>query len=238
MQILSLFPQRVSKPIVIQPISGQGLGALVILTLLGLAMTIIRGFLTNNWWMFDMLSWNVALAWFPLGTVLVLRDLLTTRAVGLWVAVPFLLLWLSFLPNAPYIITDLFHIQNIQSPLLWFDTMTIFLFAMTGLLTGLYSTVLVHRLVIQRLGVLLAWAAMLVCQGLSGFGIFLGRWVRLNSWDLVTTPRILARAIYDALHNPLSMKLTLTYGFVLAGLYVAFYVFLEGGARAVDGARD
>ena len=227
MQTLSLFPQRVSSPITVQPISGRGLRALTILTLLGLALATTRGLLTQNWWFFVMLSWNVALAWFPLGVVLILRDLLSTRAVGQWVVGPFLLLWLAFLPNAPYIITDLFHIQNIQPPLLWFDTMTIFLFALTGLLTGLYSTLLVHRLIIQRTGAVLAWGLMLFCQGLSGFGIFLGRWVRLNSWDLLTTPRILARAVYDALHTTLSLKLTLTYGFVLAGLYVAFYVFSD-----------
>lgn len=212
----------------VQPISGRGIRALTIFTLLGLLMAVTRGLLTQNWWFFAMLSWNIALAWFPLGVMLVLRDLLATKAVRGWVVVPFLALWLVFLPNAPYIITDLFHIRNIQPPLLWFDTMTIFLFAVTGLLIGLYSSLLVHRLIVQRTGELLGWAGMLGCQMLSGFGIYLGRWGRLNSWDFLTIPRVLARAIYNALHDTLSIKMTLTYGLVLAGLYVAFYMFVEG----------
>lgn len=232
MQLLSLFPQQALKPLSIEPISGRGLRTLVILTLLGLCMATARGLLTQNWWFFVMLSWNIALAWFPLGIVLILRDLLRTKALGEWITAPTLLVWLAFLPNAPYIITDLFHIQHVQQPLLWFDTMTIFLFAMTGLLAGLYATWLVHQLVVQRVGTWLGWALMLSCQGLSGFGIYLGRWVRLNSWDIITIPRLLTRAIYDALHNTLSIKLTLTYGFVLAGLYLAFYLFLEEGNDA------
>ena len=89
-----------------------------------------------------MLTWNLALAWFPLGIVLVLRDLRSVPGpASIRPSEPVatgagLLLWLVFLPNAPYIITDLFHIKNVDSPLLWFDTMTLFLFALTGLLTG------------------------------------------------------------------------------------------------------
>ncbi|OIN58583.1 hypothetical protein BLX24_13505 [Arsenicibacter rosenii] len=231
MQILTLLPPRILRPIVITPVSGRGLRALLIMTIIGLGLVTMRGVLTHNWWFFYMLCWNGALAWFPLGVILVLRDLLASRALRSWMAGPFLLLWLVFLPNAPYIITDLFHIQHIQSPLLWFDTMTIFLFAVTGLLTGLYSTLLVHRLVVQRAGTLLTWLCMLGCQVLSGFGIYLGRWIRLNSWDLLTTPAMLARAVYEALHNTLSLKLTIIYGLVLAGLYIAFYLFSEDETR-------
>ena len=56
-----------------------------------------------------------------------------------WALVPGLAFWLLFLPNAPYIITDLFHVRTVSEQTLFFDTIMLFLFALTGLLTGLYS---------------------------------------------------------------------------------------------------
>lgn len=212
--------------------TGKGLRALTLLTIAGLTLVITRGLLTNNWWFFVMLTWNLFLAWFPLGVVLVLRDL---RAAGgpsswfrsRWLLMSALFLWLAFLPNAPYIITDLFHIKNIDHPLLWFDTMTIFLFALTGLLIGLYSILLVHRMLRPLLGQWLTWGLMLICQVLSGFGIYLGRVGRWNSWDILTNPSALTSAIAHVYRDHLSIKLTLAYGFVLIVLYVAFYWYAE-----------
>ncbi len=207
---------------------GHGLRALTLLTATGLLLVTARGLLTGNWWFFVMLIWNLTLAWFPLGVVLVLLDLRRARLAGQWVMAGALAVWLAFLPNAPYIITDLFHIKNIQESLLWFDTLTIFIFAMTGLLIGLYSTLLVHRIIDPMAGRPGAWLLMLACQLLSGFGIYLGRFGRWNSWELMTHPFRLFRAVGLAVRDPLALKLTLTYGFGLACLYVAFFVYVNG----------
>lgn len=211
---------------------GKGLRALMLLTVAGLSLVTARGILTGNWWFFVMLSWNLFLAWFPLGVVLVLRDL---RAAGgspswfrsRWLFVGSLLMWLVFLPNAPYIITDLSHIKNVDMPLIWFDTMTLFLFALTGLLIGLYSILIVHRMLKPVLGKWQIWGLLVVSQFLSGFGIYLGRVGRWNSWDVLTNPSSLTLAIVHAYHDHLSVKLTLAYGFVLVVLYVAFYWYAE-----------
>ncbi len=207
---------------------GHGLRALTLLTLTGCVLVTTRGLLTGNWWFFIMLIWNLTLAWFPLGVVLVLLDLRRARLASQWVMASGLALWLAFLPNAPYIITDLFHIHHMDEGLLWFDTLSIFVFAMTGLLIGLYSTLLVHRLIDPMAGRPLAWAMILTCQILSGFGIYLGRFGRWNSWQVLTHPFSLVRAVVHALRDPLALKLTLTYGFGLACLYIAFFVYVNG----------
>ena len=212
--------------------SGKGLRALALLTLAGLTLVTARGLLTGNWWFFIMLTWNLTLAWFPLGVVLILRDLRTASDApaslqSRWLLSAGLFLWLLFLPNAPYIITDLYHIKNVDSPLLWFDTMSIFLFALTGLLTGLYSILIVHRMLRPLLGSWQTWLLMVASQFLSGFGIYLGRMGRWNSWDILTNPSALALAITRTYHDHLSIKLTLAYGFVLLVLYVAFYWYVE-----------
>lgn len=207
---------------------GQGLRALTLLTVTGLLLVTARGLLTGNWWFLMMLAWNLTLAWFPLGVVLVLLDLRRAGLTHRWVMAGALALWLAFLPNAYYIITDLFHLQHVPAALVWFDTLAIFIFATTGLLLGLYSTSLVHRVIDPLAGRPLAWALILGCQVLSGFGIYLGRFGRWNSWHLMTHPFRLLRAVNQALHDPLALKLTLTYGFGLACLYVAFFVYVHG----------
>ncbi|GAB4033985.1 DUF1361 domain-containing protein [Spirosoma jeollabukense] len=212
--------------------SGKGLRALTLLTLTGLTLVTARGLLTGNWWFFITLNWNLALAWFPLGVVLVLHDLRTSTAErpafgSKWLLVSALLVWLAFLPNAPYIITDLYHIKNIEPSLLWFDTMAIFLYALTGLLTGLYSALIAHRMLRPLVGDWRTWVLMLSSQILSGFGIYLGRVGRWNSWDVLTNPSSLTLAVARAYQDHLSVKLTLAYGFVLVVMYVAFYWYVE-----------
>lgn len=211
---------------------GKGLVALAALTLAGLSLVTARGLLTGNWWFFIMLTWNLFLAFFPLGVVLVLRDLRMAGFMNRWLMAAGLTVWLAFLPNAPYIITDLFHIRNLEAPLLWFDTITLFLFAQTGLLAGLYSTVIVHRMLRPLTGGWFAWVLMLASQLLAGFGIYLGRFGRWNSWNVLTKPFALIDALTNVLQDHLSLKLTLAYGFVLAVLYVAFYWYVDYDKRA------
>ena len=226
------YNSRFAVPRDAQP--GKGLRALVLLTVAGLSLVIARGLLTGNWWFFVMLTWNLFLAWFPLGIVLVLRDLRASGFKNQWLLLGSLIVWLAFLPNAPYIITDLHHIKNIDRPLLWFDTMTIFLFALTGVLIGLYSILIVHRMIRPLVGQWLSWALILGSQVLSGFGIYLGRMGRWNSWDILTNPTSLTLAITHAYHDHLSIKLTLAYGFVLTVLYVAFYWYVEHEDRPTN----
>lgn len=213
---------------------GKGLRALALLTITDLILVTARGLLTGNWWFFVMLTWNLFLAWFPLGVILIIRDLRLAgfRRNGLLLAGT--AVWLAFLPNAPYIITDLFHIRHVDQPLLWFDTMTLFVFALTGLLLGLYSILLTHRIFRPIVGNLLTWLLILGSQLLSGFGIYLGRVGRWNSWDVLTSPSALTLAIARAYHDHLSLKLTIAYGFVLFMLYVAFYWYVEQESDPTD----
>lgn len=211
---------------------GKGLIALAGLTIAGLSLVIARGLLTGNWWFFVMLTWNLFLAFFPLGVALVLRDLRAAGFGSRWLLGVGLAIWLAFLPNAPYIITDLFHIRDVSEPLLWFDTITLFLFAQTGLLAGLYSVLIVHRMLRPLAGSGLTWAMVVASQLLSGFGIYLGRFGRWNSWDILTKPSLLSRAIAQSYQDHLSLKLTLAYGFVLVVLYVAFHWYVEYDKRS------
>lgn len=220
-----------------QRISSKGLKALAGLTVAGLCLVLTRGLLTDNWWFFIMLVWNLCLAFFPLGIVLIVRDLRNAGFRNQWLLLGGIGAWLAFLPNAPYIITDLFHIKNIEYRLLWFDTMSLFVFAQTGLLAGLYSTLIVHRMLRPIIGTEATWATIAGSQLLSGFGIYLGRFGRWNSWDVLTKPMDLFQAIARSYENHLSIKLTMAYGFVLIVLYLAFWWYVDYDGSQSDGSN-
>ncbi|MGV3561264.1 DUF1361 domain-containing protein [Larkinella arboricola] len=203
--------------------SGEGLRMLILLSVMSMAMVVVR----LHPWYIKMLSWNLFLAWIPLVVALALREGLESRQLPNWVLWPGLVFWLLFLPNSPYIITDLFHIQHVPVETLWFDTMMFFMCALTGLLAGLYSQILVHRMLNQRLGHTRTWIIMIGCLMLTSFGVYLGRYIRLNSWDLFTDPLDLAQLVIQSLFNPFALKLTLSYTFALVTLYIGFTQYVQ-----------
>ncbi|SOE21380.1 Uncharacterized membrane protein [Spirosomataceae bacterium TFI 002] len=165
------------------------------------------------------LVWNLFLAWIPLFFALLARRL-SQKPFFKYLAMA---IWLLFFPNAPYIITDLVHLDHLPAHLWWYDSMGIFVVAFTGLLLGIYSVSIIHQIWRKDFGAFFAWHAVVVSMGLCGFGIYLGRFLRLNSWDIITHPFRLARYCINSLGNPLAMQTTLLFGAVLTAVYLAFY---------------
>lgn len=175
-------------------------------------------------WRFSFLLWNLFLAWIPFWLTSIAAQLHKKTGSKLLI-LPVLAVWLLFFPNSPYIITDLLHIRNYGQNIIWFDSVLIFLFAFTGLIIGLQSLQKAHDLFRRIFSGAWAWLLVLSCTTLSGFGIYLGRYVRLNSWDIFHDPLWLAGRIVHQLDNPLSFKVTLMFGFILFGVYAIFYHF-------------
>jgi len=132
-------------------------------------------------------------------------------------------LWLAFFPNAPYIVTDFVHLSRDSLSPLWFDGLTICSFAATGLLLGLGSLYLVQSAVRRELGWLVVAASLL----LGSIGIYLGRFVRLNSWDFVTNPHYVAYVVRlrlaDPFGNPRLIAVVVTSTLMLAAAYLLVY---------------
>ena len=170
------------------------------------------------------LTWNLFLAWLPLGFALIARRAKDFKYLSLF----FCGLWLLFFPNSPYIITDLVHLQHLNQDIWYYDTLVIFLTAFTGLIVGVYSIKVVHSLCNLHFNKLTGWLLIFGSMMLSGFGIYLGRFSRLNSWDIVYKPAHLVRTCINDLQNPLALKTTLLFGFVLSVLYISYYtIFLH-----------
>lgn len=172
---------------------------------------------------YSFLLWNLFLAWIPLLIAQLGYNAMVQKR--LFLAYSSLFFWLLFFPNAPYIITDLLHLKDYSQNILWFDSLLIFTFAITGLLIGLVSLNIVHKILEIGFGKIQAWAVIIGSLILLGFGIYLGRYCRLNSWDLFSEPIWFTGRVLHQFKNPMAFKLTLTYAFVILGFYVAFRNF-------------
>lgn len=171
------------------------------------------------------LGWNLVLAWVPLlMSLLIVRRYAPGRRPSRVGSLTLGAVWLAFFPNAPYLVTDLIHLRAHGFVLLLYDAMMVFAFALTGLCIAFLSLWLIHRLVERRLGRAGGWAFVLAVAGLTGFGVFLGRFPRWNSWDLVTRPGelffTLAVHAQDPFAHPRAIGVTL----VMAALFVIAYL--------------
>jgi uncharacterized membrane protein len=178
---------------------------------------------------FRFLLWNLFLAWIPLLLALALYDRYR-RGSRLVVLVPPAALWLLFLPNAPYIVTDFIHLSPAPLVPLWLDGVILSAFSWTGLLLGFVSLYLVHAVVRHRFGARIGWAVVLAALAPTSAGVYLGRFLRWNSWDLLVRPgaRIaeLAPHLTDTSRVAHAAAVMLLLTGLLAATYVAFYALV------------
>jgi len=175
------------------------------------------------------LLWNLFLAWMPLFFALFARRLSSATAVTKSKQLIILIslgLWLLFFPNAPYLITDLIHLGEFERHILWFDTVGFFIAALAGICTGLYSLQVTHQVLNQFINNVFAWIVISASIVLSGFGLYLGRYARFNSWDLFTHPFYLFRKSYRELHNSLAIQTTLIFTLVVMVLYISMLILI------------
>lgn len=184
---------------------------------------------------YGFLLWNLFLAWIPWLTARAFRASSRRRSPR-FLRFGWFTLWLLFLPNAPYVLTDLLHLASRPPVPLWYDLALLFSCAGTGLLLGYISLLEVQGTVEEQLGRMAGWIVAAGSLFLSGFGIYLGRFLRRNSWDPLTDPAGLFRDISDRLLNPTSYPrtyaVTLIFGISLLLGYVALRV-ASGNERSL-----
>ena len=172
------------------------------------------------------LIWNLFLAWIPFALAYAAYTLSWTRR-WLYFVIPITaFLWLIFFPNAPYILTDIIHLTQRGSMPLWYDLITVITFAWTGTFLGLISLYLVQTLVRQAVGKPAGWLFALMVLALGSFGVYLGRFPRWNSWDVLVDPLSLFADIWDRLRHPFAYHQTYTFSLVFTLFLIAVYLML------------
>ena len=170
------------------------------LSLLCFSFSIFR-FIYTDTKVFLFLNWNLFLAFVPwaVTSVTILKPKLQTYRITIFIL---LSIWLLFFPNAPYILTDLFHLRLKSAMPKWFDLILILSFAWTGLVFGFLSLWDIEKILSKSMNRI--WMSLIsVCLLFIGsFGIYLGRYLRWNSWDIINEPFHLIYDITDRLVNP------------------------------------
>lgn len=205
---------------------------LAVLTSLSLATLLCLGMLALRAWHYrtapqNWLIWNLFLAWLPLLGAVVAYNLnhLPTRLRWLPI-IGFSVLWLLFLPNAPYLITDIIHLKQSKTVPLWYDLLTLVAFAWTGLFLGLVSLFLMQELVRRTIGKTASWFFVAAVMILNGFGIYFGRFLRWNSWDVLFRPSSLLNEIMDGLLNPMAHLQTIAFAGLFTLLLGSIYLMV------------
>ena len=170
---------------------------------------------------YTQMIWNLFLAWIPFLLAYLTYVVSWQRPLRYFVIPIFSFLWLIFFPNAPYLITDLQELGGGfgEAPL-WYDIMLQFWFSWTGLLLGVVSLYLMQQVVKKLFGKLVGWLFVFAVSILSSIGVYLGRFLRFNSWDIWQNPIEILR---DSAKLLLAMRPS-TIGFV--GLFTVFFVLV------------
>ncbi len=203
--------------------------SLALLTALAVAMVVARMIYTGES-TYGNLIWNLTLAWIPLLLALFLYGA-ARRGAGrgaLWSAG---LAWLLFFPNAPYLMTDFQLLRDWTEAPIWYDVVLLSTAAWTGLTLGFASLYLVHVVARRWVGPAVVWAGVAVALTLTSFGIYLGRFERWNSWDIVSQPGPLLRSVAERLTDPdpRTAGVTAVFTAFLALAYAAFYSVVRLG---------
>ena len=177
-------------------------------------------------WRYENLVWNLFLAWLPFAFALVAYDA-DRRGGRLPAVLVAAALWLAFLPNAPYLVTDFMLLREIEGMPVWFDIVMLTSFAWTGLVLGFVSVYLIQSIARRRAGAAAGWAVAVGSLGLSGLGIYLGRVLRWNSWDLAVQPTAVLADVAERLQSPKLVGMSLAMAAFLTLAYATLYTFLS-----------
>ncbi len=200
--------------------------ALIFASVVSVVLTGMRVAWTGNI-RYLALAWNLCLAWLPLLFALAAYRRYQRGEPKRWPIFALAGLWLLFLPNAPYIFTDMIHLNRWAFSAFWVDLSLVLMAALTGFMLGFVSLYLMQSVVAHRWGQIAGWALIAVATGLSGCGIYLGRILRWNSWDVLVHPVQFSSSIGHWAAHPLANPGT-TFGFpVLFGIFLFLgYVML------------
>ncbi|MCA9337438.1 DUF1361 domain-containing protein [Candidatus Saccharibacteria bacterium] len=217
------------------PFTLQLLGLLFFASAVSIVLLVAR-FVVSDSYKFWFLAWNLFLAWLPLLFALGLRLSLHARPWLSWQNIGLTILWLGFLPNSFYIMSDLIHLQSSGDTAVLYDIAMISSFVINGLILGYISVYIVHMQLLKRLSARASNAIIGAVFIACGFAIYLGRYLRWNTWDIILNPAGILFDLSERVINPIlhgeTYLITLVFSVVLISVYAVVYELVKLIARS------
>ncbi len=179
---------------------------------------------------YSFMAWNLVLAWIPVALSLAMLAVVRWGG-GTAAVIPLVCAWVLFLPNAPYLATDLVHLGERTSPRAA-DAAMFAAFAVTGVYLGLMSAWFVCRALRRIWTSRTALRVVNVSLALCGVGIYLGRVVQVNSWEAVTAPATVIHGAVGHVGDVRGWAVSLLIAGISAAVLVGAYHLVS---RVLDG---
>jgi uncharacterized membrane protein len=182
---------------------------------------------------YAFLVWNLFLAWIPFGFAWIAYSSTLAKGVRVLLIGICAFLWLIFFPNAPYILTDFQHLTKLngEAPV-WYDVIMLLWFSWNGLLLGVTSLYFMQKVVARWLGNIPSWVFVVSVTILSSLGVYVGRFLRWNSWDVMLDPFSMPG---EFLHTALRFQeRTLAFSTLFALFFLFVYVTLFVFGRLIN----
>ena len=206
--------------------------ALVLASMLSCALVAVRAYYAGTT-AYLFFFWNLFLAWVPLGAALLFYGLAARQSRNWLLLLGAAVIWFLFFPNAPYIVTDIVHLRQAAPVPYWYDLICVMAFAQTGLFLGYLSLYLMQEVIRAWLGRSAGWLFALAMLSASAFGVYLGRFLRWNSWDALVNPLdtlVDAAAVANPYNDigPLAFSMTFFAFSLVCYLILYSFVHLHG----------
>ncbi len=208
------------------------IAALTLSSSVSIGLLIIR-VLASDSTRYIFLPWNLVLAAIPLllSWWLVLR--VSSKGWLTWQQVLLTIVWLSFLPNSFYLVSDFIHLRETYEVNLVFDVVMLMSFALNGLIFGFMSIYMVHRALLDRIRPRQAYILITLIILACSFAAYLGRYTRWNSWDIVLRPAGLLFDVSDRFINPGAHQQTYLTTLIFFALLMSTYIVVFEIARLI-----
>ncbi len=207
------------------------------LALLGASLVSVVLFIAHalqaHGWEFRYLIWNLFLAWIPVCLIWWLERILRTKLWSSWLALAVTFLFVIFLPNTFYMVTDLIHLQEMPQLDLVTDVVMFSSFVFTASMLGIMSIYILHKELSKRVKPLTAWLYVGGLLLLTSFAIYIGRDLRWNSWDIVVNPASILFEVSDHIINPITHPEAFSTTLSFFVFILSTYVVAWHAARAV-----
>ncbi|MBC7848501.1 MAG: DUF1361 domain-containing protein [Chitinophagaceae bacterium] len=195
-------------------------------------LMVAGGMIYTGRFVFLFLIWNLFLAYIPYAITNFLQyhpDWIERKLRF----VPAFIVWLLFIPNSFYILTDLFHLGEIHALPLWYDLVLLLSFAWNGLLLGIVSVRQMEKIVTFTWKPVRIWLFVYPIMWLNALGIYIGRYMRYNSWDVLTDPFHLLADIGNMLLHPIEYRFAWGMVFCFSIFMTIIYTVLKRLARVI-----